>query len=163
MALFKQSTVDAEKKFDAINAFKADVYNASVVAVEVVEVDDTNWDSGHPVKNPDIKVDNVRVTLDIESTVDGSPIIGVDGNPPTFTSLSFWFDPTRTGMSKKGPSKARVLITTLMDWDIKEKINLMVLEDLISNGKLIEKKIRCAVSVTEAGKNRIDNFMPAKK
>ena len=161
--LFKESTIAGEKQFGEINPFQANVYNATVMDVEVVEVDETNWDSGHPVKNPDVKVDNVKISLHIDSAVDGSPLVGPDGKDTTFAFLSFWFDPTRTGISKKGPSKARVLLTTLMDWDLKAKINLAVLEDLIVNKKLVGKQIRCNVSVSDTGRNRIDGFLPAKK
>ena len=162
-SLFKPETIKAEKEFQQINAFAANVYNVEVIKVEVVQVEDTNWDNGKPVKIPDVFVDNVKVELHVESTVDGSPVVGADGTAPTFNWLNFWFDPTRTGISKKGPAKSRIMICTLMGWEEKAKINLAVLEDLIVNKKLIGQKCRAIVSLTEAGKNRIDNFMPAKK
>ena len=163
MSLFKPETIQAEKSFNTINPFAANLYNATVTEANVVEVDETDWSMGHPIKNPDVKVDNVQVVMSIDSTVDGTPVIGMDGKDPTFNTLSFWFNPTATGISKKGPSKARSFLCMIMGWDIKEKINLAVLEDLIVNKKLVGKPVRLTVEVNENGKNKIANFLPAKK
>ena len=163
MGLFSQETIEQEKEFGEIIPFAANIYNCEVIEVKVVQTEDTNWDSGQPVRVPDTLVDQVQVVFDVQSTFDGSPVTSPDGKDPTFTSLSLWFSPVKTGMSKKGPSRARQFITTVMDWKINDPINLAILEDLIVNKKLIGKKLRLNISVTDKNKNKIDGFLAIKK
>ena len=166
MGLFKAETYQLEKEKNDINPFAPNVYNCTVQEVKVVEVNGTDWSSGNPVKT-DKKVDNIKVFLTVDSCVDGSPVIGMNGHPTTFNTVISWIDPLKTGITKKGATKARVFLTTLMDWPLDQEINTSILEDLIVNNKMIGRTIRATIGIVEkedgSKNNKIENIFPAKK
>lgn len=157
MSLFNADTLEKEAQWNKpIIPFAENFYLCTIQNVEVVEVDKTDWTTGFPVKTNE-KEQNVKVTFALPEDSKA-----IDGTEPTFNTISYWFDPTKTGISKRGPTKAREFLTTLMDWDLKAKIDTTILQDLIENNKMIGKEIKLMISVVNrddgSQKNKIEKF-----
>lgn len=163
MPLFATDTYErAKESGEAFIPYQENTYNAEVMEVKVVQTQGTNWDSGSPVRTDEM-VDQVEITFTLIAPVDGDKILDMNGDEAKYYTMKFWFDPTRLGTSKRGPSKARQFLCALMGWDIGAVLNLEILEKLITGNELKDKPIKLYISL-ETGKdgvkrNKIERFV----
>lgn len=176
MGLFSSDTYKKAEEMvnaSAFTPFAENMYIVSIQDLEVMQVQDTDWSSGAPVRTEDM-VDQVQVTFHIEKPIDGDTVQDIDGDTVQFMTTRFWFDPKKTGMSSRGPSRARQFLIAALDIkdaDMPESPmeRLEMLEKLITEKTLIGKQLKLYITVTErkdgTKRNKIERFVPlsAKK
>jgi len=149
MSLFKESTYERAKVIaEGFPVFQENLYEAQVFDIKVVEMQDTDWTSGHPVKT-DKMIDSVEVTLKLLKTVDGELPKMLDGNETQKDLIKFWFDPLKLGFNKKTkePTKGRQFLTAIQSLDGNAELTLEDLEKQIETAEFSGQKVKCFLTV----------------
>lgn len=167
MSLFKKSTYDTAANVGAqFVPFAENMYEAEIVTVEIKEQEATDWSGGHPVKTGEME-DCVEVTFFLSKPIDGDKLLDINGKESEFMNMKFWFHPAKTGIGKKGPSKARQFLCAALNLKPDVKIDLAFLEDVIVEKKLINKPIKLYISAASntegVVRNKIERFVEFKE
>ena len=163
MSLFSKETLEKAKEAQkAFTVYKEDFYTCSVLDWKVVQVPATDWSSGAPVKTDEM-IDNVQFTLSLLKPSEGKDVLDVNDVKAETYTIGYWADPTKTGMTKKGPAKARQFFTAVMGLDVGAPITIDLLEKWLPEIKGKQLKAYISVIKDKEGnsKNRIEKF--AKK
>lgn len=167
MPLFSDKTYEkaheAETKTIGV-PFQENMYLANINEIEH-KADADEWDTiGGVWQRTGKTCDKLLFHIILEKPIDGEELLDIKGGTPKYNSITVWVDPTRLGYTKNGAREERLLITAAMNWDVDADLNIAILEDLYESKKLINKKLKVYVKVSEKKDgtkiNKVSSYIP---
>lgn len=123
----------------------------------VLEVHDVKLEMGQTYDGTG-EEEKIVITFKVKNTIDGTPLIDIEGNYPKNDLLKTWCNPKSVGFNVKTnqPHKTRQILTAILGIPIESPIEINDWNDLVG------KKVKAYISVTNKTDgtkgNKLDKF-----